>query len=246
MFAQIREANGHYGSKLPINRQDFRRGVDPVQMSNALQIKALQEQIQSIEDQISLIDRGVKDVLLGQQNDRIGLYYSGLALFLESRNVSKKELRTALVAQALRGLSEAAFQLTLTMQSDIQYLISGEYKAAKGKRVELIEKRMQGIHQSFAFIHQATMLRAGIYCEQGEMVAMSTVLNEYSHFIEGTVAKNAALLAQCDVSDSGTEAGVWKSRAHYKLNVAEFTKQIKSPEKIIYLGVSTEDNNGES
>ncbi len=35
------------------------------------------------------------------------------------------------------------------------------------------------------------MLRAGIYCNEGELAAMSTVLNEYSYFIEGTVAKNA-------------------------------------------------------
>lgn len=34
---------------------------------------------------------------------------------------------------------------------------------------------------------------------------MSTVLDEYSHFIEGTVANNAALLAQCDTTDNGTE-----------------------------------------
>lgn len=240
VYAQIREANGRYGTKLPIKKENFRRGIDPVQMANAIQIKALQEQIQTIEDQISIIDHGVRDVLLGQQNDRLGLYYSGLALFLESRNVSDKEMKTALIAQSLRGLSEATFQLTLTMQSDIDYLVRGEYKTAKGKRVELIEKRMESTHKSFSFIHQATMLRAGIYCEQNEMAAMSTVLSEYSQFIEGTIAKNAAMLSQCDVSDSGTDEGVWKSRAKYRLDVSDFTKQIKSPDKVIYLGISQE------
>ena len=52
------------------------------------------------------------------------------------------------------------------------------------------------------------MLRAGIYCNEGELTAMSTVLKEYSYFIEGTVAKNANLLAQCDKTDTGTEKGV--------------------------------------
>lgn len=41
MFAQIREANGHYGSKLPIKKEVFAKGIDPIQMANALQMKAL-------------------------------------------------------------------------------------------------------------------------------------------------------------------------------------------------------------
>ena len=30
MFAQIREANGHYGSKLPIKKEVFAKGIDPI------------------------------------------------------------------------------------------------------------------------------------------------------------------------------------------------------------------------
>jgi len=211
-----------------------------VQLANVMQMKALQNQVEVLTDQILAIDYNVKDVLQGQQNDRIGLYYSGLALFLEAQNVNDEKIKKALIAQSLRGLSEATFQLTLTLQADIRYLINGEYKSVKGKRVELIEKRMKSIHQSFAFIHQSTMLRAGIYCELDEVAAMSTVLGEYSYFIEETIAKNAGLLAQCDTSDSGTESGIWKSRTNLKLDVVDLAKQIKSPEKILYLGVETE------
>ena len=64
---------------------------------------------------------------------------------------------------------------------------------------------------------------------------MSTVLNEYSYFIDGTVAKNASLLAQCDRTDTGTEKGVWKSRAKLKLEVSEFNNQLNAPDKTIYL-----------
>ena len=151
-----------------------------------------------------------------------------------------EQLKKALIAQSLRGLSEATFQLTLTLQADIRYLVNGEYKSVKGKRTEFIQKRMQSIHQSFGYIHQSTLLRAGIYCEQGEVAAMSAVLGEYSHFIESTIARNAGFLAQCDTSDSGTESGIWKSRAALKLDVSEFAKQMKSPEKVFYLGVKAE------
>lgn len=241
MFAQIRNANGRFGSKLPIKREEFAKGIDPVQMANSLQLKALQQQMQIIADQIYMIDYSVQEVLQGQQNDRIGLYYSGMSLFLESRRITDVEMKKALTAQALRSLSDATFQLTLTMQSDIKYLADREYNNAKGKKREvLIDERMNSINQSFAFIHQATMLKAGAYCDIGELPAMSTVLEEYAHFIEGTIAENASLLAQCDALDNGTEKGIWKSRAKLKLDVAEFTKQIDTSEKVLYLGVSKE------
>lgn len=96
---------------------------------------------------------------------------------------------------------------------------------------------MCSINQSFAFIHQATMLKAGIYCDVSELSAMSTVLDEYAHFIDETIAGNASLLAQCDLIDNGTESGIWKSRAKLKLNVADFTKKISTSEKVLYLGI---------
>lgn len=242
MFAQIREDNGHFGSKLPIKREQFSKGIDPVQIANAMQMKALQQQIEELSNQITEIDHNVKDVLLGQQNDRIGLYYSGVSIFLEAQNINDESLKKALIAQALRGLSESTFQLTLMLQTDISYLLSGGYQSAKGKKAELIQSRIQNIHQSFAFIHQATMLRAGIYCDLGEFSAMSTVLEEYSHFIKENIAKNAPQLAQCDTSDNGTEFGTWRARANFQLNIDDLAKQLKSNEKTIYISVATEDN----
>lgn len=242
VYAQLMREDGKYSTKLPIKREAFRKGIDSAQMASALQLKALQDQVENISIQIRAIDQSVRDVLQGQQNDRIGQYYSGLALFLESKTISEKELRTALIAQSLRALSEATFQLSLTMQSDIQYLANKTYQSEKGKRVELIDRRMSNINQSFAVIHQATMLRAGIYCEQGEMLAMASVLNEYSRFIENTVAKNSALLSQCDVADNGTSKGLWQSRAKLMLDVSGLVKQLSAAENTLYLGITKENH----
>ena len=142
MYAQIREANGHYGSKLPIKKDVFAKGIDPIQMANALQ-----DQVQHIANQIAVIDHSVREVIQGQQNDRIALYYSGLTLYLEARNVNDPEMKKALTAQSLRALSEARFQLGLSMQSDIKYLAEGEFKIGKGKSVGLIDSRINSINQ---------------------------------------------------------------------------------------------------
>lgn len=240
VFAQIRDDNGRYGSKLPIKKEVFSKGIDSTQMANALQMKALQDQVQLIAQQIAVIDQSVREVIQGQQNDRIGLYYSGLALYLEASGINDNEMRRILIAQSLRSLSEARYQLGQTIQTDIKYLADGKYNVDKGKRVELIDQRIISINQSFAFIHQATMLRAGIYCNEGEFSAMTTVLNEYSNFIENVVAKNAVLLAQCDVTDTGTEKGIWKTRTKLKLDVTELSKQLSKKDKTIYLDIKEE------
>lgn len=241
MTAQIREANGRYGSKFGIKKENFRKGLDPVQLANALQMKALEEQIEQIAYQINSIDRNVHSVLQGQQNDRIGLYYSGLALYLEAKSVSDETLKKQLMIQALRTLSESSFQLTLTMQSDIKFLADKEYDNDRKQRVKLIDEHMTNINKSFQFVHQASLLRAAIYCEQGEVGAMATVLSEYSKLLETTIAQNANLLAECDTNDNATEDGIWKKRAGLKLDVAELTKQLTSPDKTVYLGLTEEE-----
>ena len=240
-YAQLR-VNGKYGTKLPIKKEVFRKGIDPTQMANALQMQALQDQIQDVTEQLVLIDGSVREVLQGQQNDRIGLYYSGLSLFLESQSVSKEGLRNALQAQALRALTESTFQLKLTLESDIRYIDYKEYDKVKGKRKELILGRMDSINQSFAFIHQATMLRAAIYCNIGEHGSMARVLEEYSHFIETDISKNAVLLSQYDINDDGTSTGLWASRCQLKLDTTELSKALNNPQKTLYLGVAKEDS----
>lgn len=243
-YAQLRK-NGKYGTKLPIKKEVFRKGIDPTQMANALQMQALQDQIQTVTDQLVLIDGSVREILQGQQNDRIGLYYSGLSLFLESRCTLDTGLRNALRAQALRSLTESTFQLRLTMESDIRYLEQKEYEKTKGKRKELLVSRMNKINQSFAFIHQATLLRAGIYCDIGEQASMACVLEEYSHFINTVVAKNAGLLSLYDMNDDGTLTGVWAGRSKLKLDAIELCKALNSPKKTLYLGIALEESENE-
>ncbi len=238
-FAQLK-IDGKYGEKLPIKKEVFHQKLDTAQISNALQMQALQQQIQDVADQLILIDSSVREVLQGQQNDRISLYYSGLALFLESKNATDEGLKNALQAQALHSLSDATFQLKLTMQSDIKYLENKEYNNVKGKRRELISEHMSNINRSFAFIHQATMLRAGIYCYVKELASMVQVLEEYSYFIDTVVSRSSVLLSQYDAHDDGTKKGLWAARSQLKLDTAGLVQTINNPNKTLYLNIAQE------
>lgn len=62
-------------------------------------------------------------------------------------------LRKQLLFQALKTLSEASFQLTLTMQSDIKYLADKEYENERKQKVKLIDEHMVSINKSFEFVH---------------------------------------------------------------------------------------------
>lgn len=241
--AQLRK-NGSYGEKLPIKEESYIDGPDALQVSNALQLKAIQESLSVISEQIKAIDQNVKEVLSGQQNDRLGLYYSGAALYLESTNVSEKTLQKQLAAQSLKTLTDASFQLTLNIKSDIQYLKNKGYDTDKKNKINLIQEKMKNIDQSFTAIHQASILRAGIYFAQGELKAAMCVLKEYSRFIEGTIAENAYMLSQCDTKDNGKNDGLWKGRAGLHLDVSKVMKQLSGTETILYIEKEDDENEG--
>ena len=97
-FAQLRKANGQYGDKLPIKKELASKGLTPQELQMALQMEAIREQLNIIIDSLQEIEGKVTDVIHGQVNDRIGLFYSGLSLQDLKTNleylVNKKYLKT--------------------------------------------------------------------------------------------------------------------------------------------------------
>lgn len=156
-FAQLRK-DGKYGEKLPIKEEIYHEGPSSFDISVAMQLNAIQDSLNLISKQIQLIDQGVRDVINGLQNDRIGLYYSGAAIFIESLNVSNEKMKRELISQSLKSLTDAIFQLTLTMRTDIQYLNNKCYEEHKKMRIKLINEKMNSISQCYAFIHNSNMI----------------------------------------------------------------------------------------
>lgn len=246
-FAQLRDSNGHYGSKVPIKREEFARGIDPVQMANAIQLKAFQSQMEDIHGEIIVIDRSVKEVLQGQRNDRQALYLSGLSLYLEAREVQDGEMRKNLLAQAQRSLSDASTQIALELQADIDWIKGAKKNNFKGikSRSEELRARIDAINEAFASVHQSALLRAAIYGEIGELNALTKVLEGYARFIDESIVGNAGLLAECDPNDHGFEQGLWRKRARLSLDVSEVAKRLNASETVFYLGEAKEGEDEE-
>ncbi len=232
LVAQLKE-NGRYGSKLPVKAETYLDGADPLQVQNALQLQAIQEALVTISEQIQAIDENVKQVLIGQQNDRLGLYYSGVSQFIEAYSIDDEGLKKQLLAQAVKTLSDSVFQHVLSIHADITYLKRSEYEKDKKHKFNLVNERIHNINRAFMAIHQASIMKAGVYCYCGEIKAMTTTLREYERFIEGTIVSNAEMLSQCDPNDNGKSTGIWKKRAKFQLSADQLLREIKTNDSMV-------------
>ena len=204
---------------------------------NACQLKNIADSLQELSNQMLAIDENIKEVLRGQQNDRLGLYYSGVSLYLEANRVSDPAFKNSLISQSLKALSDANYQLVLTMQSDIQYLARREYESDKRHKFNLMNEKINNINKAFSAIHQATLMKAGIYCQCGEINAMTSVFNEYALFIQNTIVPNAKILTQCDVNDTGKLDGTWSSRSLLLEKVTKVVNQLNIPGDEMYIEI---------
>ena len=101
---------------------------------------------------------------------------------------------------------------------------------------------INNINIAFSAIHQATLMKAAIYCQCGEINAMTSVFNEYALFIQNTIVPNAKILTQCDVNDTGKIDGTWSSRSLLLNKVTRIVEQLNSPNHELYIGVRGKEN----
>lgn len=245
LVAQIKE-NGKYRSKLPIREETYMDGPGSLEIMNACQLKNIADSLQELSNQMMVIDDNIKEVLRGQQNDRLGLYYSGVSLYLEANRVSNQEFKTNLLSQSLKALSDANYQLVLTMQSDVAYLKRREYEKDKKHKFNLMNEKIKNINKAFLAIHQATLMKAAIYCQCGEINAMTSVFNEYALFIKNTIVPNSKLLTQCDVNDTGKIDGTWTSRALLLDKVAKIVNRLNITGDEMYIKIGDKEDESKS
>ena len=83
------------------------QGLTVEQIELAMQMDAIRAQLESMIETLKTIEGRVTEVIQGQHNDRIGLFYSGLSLYTESQRITSDSLRTLTQANALKALSDA-------------------------------------------------------------------------------------------------------------------------------------------
>lgn len=228
LFAQLR-VDGKYGKKLSVKQEVSACGLTPTEISTALQLKAIQEQMQSMMEVLEDIGKDVERVIQGQHNDRIGIFHSGLNLYIEARSVQDDSMRNLLISQALKSVSDSSATILLEIKEEIDFLVNRRYR-----KVDEIHTHMSNIHRCFDVVYRSYMLKTMIYYERNEIPAMLTTVSEFRRFIERVISKNARKLAECDRNDILLKDGIWETRAKLLCN-ADSMKYTLSERTTFYL-----------
>lgn len=239
IYAQIKNGN-LYGEKLGIKEELFSSEIDTMQLANALQMKAIEYQLKDIMNVLEEINTDVERIIKGQQNDRVGLYYSGVNLYLEAKGIQDEFFKKCILSNALKSINDANSQMVQNIQNDVQYLLNKEYKKNKGKNKVIIKEKMIDIHKSFLVIHRAFVLKAVIYNEQKEFQAMLTTFSEYGKFLEKVIVPNAQKLREFDENDILMQGGIWDMRAKSIKKIEDMKKQLQLSEKMICIELESE------
>lgn len=225
-YAQLRNTeNKQLSKKLSITEELGEEGIDTAALHTALQMEAIKKQLTTIIQSVQEIEEKVTEVIQGQRNDRLGLFYSGLSLYIEAKEIQDVSLKKQITAQALRSINDANAQMIQDIRTNIEYLITEEYKIHK-KTTRKIEEYLNVIRQCYDVVYRAAFLKATIYQENGEIAAMLTAIDEYGRFIEKLIVPYAGKLSELDRHSQFIESGTWGEIAGTLSSCRELRKQI--------------------
>ena len=186
-------------------------GMDPEEVWQALQLKAMKEALFRMCDLLNEISDDVNAVSGGQKDDRAALYFSGRNQAAEAMKLRDPAFQKLLLIQVIKTLSDAGAEVTLEMNRYIEYL-----KEIRENRKEMAaqvsETAVGVIAHWLEVIHHSYELKAFIYYQQKEFPAMIETLKEYGLFLKNTMMENQSLFAEYDRSHAFLSGGSWEER----------------------------------
>lgn len=209
--AVVCDSSGQIRQHLNVKYEQFCNIPNVTELANSLQMANINYQLSAISEQLELVSSAIQDVIQGQYNDRIALYYAGEQLYLESQAIHTEMLRMQLISSSLRSLEEGKIKMIESIKTDISKIRAHSNRTIKLKP-EQITERIQQINASFDVINRAVQLKASIYYDLQEVEAMFATLQHYATFLEDTINCNEKLLYDYDKTDKKIN-GKWNERA---------------------------------
>ena len=227
LFAQVRNANGKFGKRLPIKKELAKEGVTAMDLQMALQLQQIKDQLNDIIDSLQEIEGKVVGVIQGQINDRVGLFYSGLSLYLEAGTIKDPYLRKQIISQAIKAISDANAQMIQEIRTSLGYLVGEKYRGTK-KPIEHIEEKLNNIQQCYDVVFRASFLKAMIYQNCGELESMVMAIDEYSRFVEKMIVPFKGKLSELDKNSKFIDAGAWGTIAKTLERCSDLKDQLEN------------------
>ncbi len=232
VYAQLRNENGRFGKRLSITEELEEAGVGFDELRIAIQMEAIAEQLKEVASTLKEIEAQISETIADHRNDRIGLFYSGMSLYMEAIQISDETFKKQVMAQALKAVSDANSQLIQDIRSSIEFLSTEQYKKRK-KPLELVEENISAIKQCYEIVYKSMLMKALIYHDSHELIAMTTAIGEYSEFIEKMIVPYAGLLSELDKDSKFIDSGPWGRIAKTRLNCDEIKKRLTAQEKLV-------------
>lgn len=228
--AVVVDGKGKIRAIANLKMEDVLNNVDIARLTSAMQAKAIQHQLREIAVKLEEMNASMEEVLMGQYNDRLALFYCGEAIYREALATQDVERRKQLVSSAIMQLTNAVTSFQATLSYDIKS-ICDKYDEEKGRftdiRMDKLKEKMVLINTAFQTIHKATTLKAAIYFNEHEYAALTTVLADYKSFLERSLSEtNATILYLADPNDKKLE-GSWNIRQN------ELPARIDSTRKLL-------------
>ena len=231
VYAQLRGEKGRFGKPLPIEKQLEEQGITAEELQLAMQMDAIRQQLETMIRELKHIESRVTEVVQGQHNDRIGLFYSGLSLYAEAQRITEPSLKTLTLANALKALSDANAQVIQEIRTNIEYLVTEKYIGSKNATTQIDEK-LSSINKCYDVVYRSSLLKSAIYYERGEVEAMLTCFDEYGRFIEKLIIPYAGTLSELDKSEKFIEKGTWGSIVNTLSICKDMRETLGVPEKL--------------
>ena len=227
LMAQLKDSNEKIFKNLSITEEIVEAGLSMGEFEMMLQMQAIKDQLDKMLDAIASVEQNVERIMQGQKNDRIGLYHSGVSMFLEAQNTKDETLRKFMMAQALQSISDANAQMIQDIRTDLDYLLNERYKKEKD-RVKAIDSRISNVKSSYGIVYRASMLKAYIYQFNGELSAMLTALDEYRSFVNTLIVPYTGDLGELDEETILLGDSTWSKISH-TLEGCDALKQLAAP-----------------
>ena len=164
--------------------------IAPEKMS-ALNNLVVQQELAQIINLLEEMNENLNDILQGQQNDRVALFYSAQQQYLEAITVESPELKSIFLANVIKTANDARFQLIETAKHDIDRIIkmptSGIEIITEHNKNKKATNEIINIRIAFKIINDATGICAATYSEIGERNALLKCLEPYKKFIEDNI-----------------------------------------------------------
>ena len=232
--AWLIDENGHIVEHAELGITQQAQGINLIQLANAMQSMVMMKQLAKISKQINTLNERIDEIKMGQQNDRIGLFFAAENIYRESEFLTNNEMRDRLVAMAVTKLSECIEQTKQTTLSDSNAIVRN-YDAQRNTFKDL-KKNSQltpTIKNNLQLIHAASILKAGIYYKENEIQSTVCALHEYKMFLEAFLPDENSYRALYYADNNSSAVGeFWGARKNLPIIFNNTCTALSDPNQV--------------